>query len=224
MATRQTKEGRMDVSNRRWWRRPWAVLAGGVVGSLLLAACGGTANNNSSGPSILSAYNPQKGSQGGQLVFSDWEPVQDLNVISSTAATTQEVASGPLWAQLWFFDPQNNAIPDMLSEVPSVANGDVKKIDDTHMDVTIKLKSGLKWSDGQPLTTKDLSFTINAICDPTTGAASQLGYSSVASVEDKSDTVEVWHFGPDDTGKRCGNSAPLTSGIYASFLDRKSVV
>jgi len=40
----------------------------------------------------------------------------------------------------------------------------------------------------------------------------------VASVEDKSDTVEVWHFGPDDTGKRCGNSAPLTSGIYASFL------
>ena len=64
------------------------------------------------------------------------------------------------------------------------------------MDVTVKLKSGLKWSDGQPLTTKDLSFTINAICDPATGAASQTGYSSVASVEDKSDTVEVWHFGP----------------------------
>src|SRR5437879_13223190 len=129
----------MDVSNRRWWRRPWAVLAGGVVGSLLLAACGGTANNNSSGPSILSAYNPQKGSQGGQLVFSDWEPVQDLNVISSTAATTQEVASGPIWASLWVFDPQNKPIPDLVSDIPTTDNGLVKKIDDTHIEVTITL-------------------------------------------------------------------------------------
>src|SRR5258708_34205773 len=86
------------------------------------------------------------------------------------------------------------------------------------MDVNIKLKSGLKWSDGQPLTPKDLSLTINAICDPATGAASPLGDSSVAAVEDKSDTVEVWHFGPDTTGKRYGNSSPLTSGIYASFI------
>src|SRR5207237_5434632 len=102
-----------------------------------------------------------------------------LHVLSSTTAHTQEVAPGALWAQLWGFDSQNNAIPDLLSEVPTVSNGDVKKIEDSHMDVTIKLKSGLKWSDGQSLTTKDISFTFNAICDPQTGAASQLGYSSV---------------------------------------------
>src|SRR5207249_11124766 len=191
-------------------------LALATVGLCLAAACGSTGPQT--GTSLLTSYKPVPGVKGGQLVYSDWEPVQDLNVLSSTAATTQEVASGPLWASLWTFDPQNNAIPDLVSEVPSVANGDVKKIDDTHMDVTIKLKSGLKWSDGQPLTTKDVSFTINAICDPATGAASQTGWSSIASVEDKSDTVEVWHFGPDPTGKRCGLSSPLASGIYASFI------
>src|SRR5439155_23838198 len=100
----------------------------------------------------------------------------------------QEAASGPLWASLLTFDPQNNAIPDLVSEVPSVANDDVKNNDDTHMHVTIKLKSGLKWSDGQPLTTKDDSFTINAICDPATRAASQTGYYPVASLVDNSDT------------------------------------
>src|SRR5712692_150099 len=191
-------------------------LALATVGLCLAAACG--TSGTPTGTSILSSYHPVAGVKGGQLVYSDWEPVQDLNVLSSTAATTQEVAAGPLWAYTWTFDPQNNAIPDLVQEVPSVANGDVKKIDDTHMDVTVKLKSGLKWSDGQPLTTKDLHFTIDGICDPATGAASQTGWSSIASIEDKSDTVEVWHFGPDDTGKRCGNSAPLTSGIYASFI------
>ncbi|HEV2216111.1 MAG TPA: hypothetical protein VGV88_00940, partial [Candidatus Dormibacteraeota bacterium] len=140
-------------------------LALATVGVCLAAACG-SSGSGPTGTSILSSYHPVAGVKGGQLVYSDWEPVQDLNVLSSTAATTQEVATGPLWASLWVYDPQNNAIPDLVSEIPTVANGDVKKVDDTHMDVTIKLKAGLKWSDGQPLTTKDLSFTINAICDP----------------------------------------------------------
>ena len=197
-------------------RSAFRAFALATMGLCLAAACGSV--STSTQPQVPSAYKPVAGVKGGQLVYSDWEPVQDLNVLSSTAATTQQVATGPLWASLWVFDPQNNALPDLVEEVPSVGNGDVKKVDDTHMDVTIKLKAGLKWSDGQPLTTKDLSFTINAICDPATGAATQLGYSSVASIEDRSDTVEVWHFGPDPDGKRCGNTAPLASGIYAPFI------
>jgi peptide/nickel transport system substrate-binding protein len=188
------------------------------VALFVVAACGGGGGGGGT-TTILSSYKPLPGVQGGQLVYSDWEPVQDLNVLSSTAQTTQQVTTGPIWAQTWTFDPQSNAIPDLVSEIPTAANGDVKAIDATHMDVTIKLKSGLKWSDGQPLTTKDLSFTINAICDPLTGAASQTGYDHIASITDTSDTVEVWHFGPDPTGKRCGGAmAPTDSGIYAPFI------
>ena len=189
-----------------------------TAGVIVAAACGGSSGNTNT-TTVLSSYKPVNGVKGGQLVYSDWQPVQDLNVLSSTAATTQEVASGPIWASLWVFDPANNAIPDMVTEVPSAANGDVKKIDATHMDVTIKLKSGLKWSDGQPITTKDLHFTIDAICNPDTGAASQTGYDHIATITDTSDTVEVWHFGPDPTGKRCGGGMlPTDSGIYAPLL------
>jgi peptide/nickel transport system substrate-binding protein len=184
------------------------------VGLFVAAACGGGGGGSTN--AVLSSYHPVAGVQGGQLVYSDWESVQDLNPISSSAATTDQ-ATGLIFAGLWQFDPQNNAIPDLVSEVPTVANGDVKIVDATHMDITIKLKSGLKWSDGQPLTTKDLHFTIDAICDPATGAVSQVGYQSIATIEDTSDTVEVWHFGPDPTGKRCGLSAPLASGIYAPY-------
>jgi len=185
--------------------------------ALFVAACGGGGGGNTA--TILTSYHPQAGVQGGQLVYSDWEPVQDLNVLSSTAATTQEVATGPIWASLWVFDPSNNAIPDLVTEVPSSSNGDVKQIDSNHMDVTIKLKSGLMWSDGKPLTTADLSKTITAICNADTGAASQTGYDHLASVTDTSSTVEVWHFGPDPTGKRCGGAMlPTDSGIYAPFI------
>jgi len=88
-------------------------LALATVGLCLAAACGSTGPQT--GTSLLTSYKPVPGVKGGQLVYSDWEPVQDLNVLSSTAATTQEVASGPLWASLWTFDPQNNAIPDLVS-------------------------------------------------------------------------------------------------------------
>ncbi len=190
------------------------ILALGAAAAMAVA-CGGTGTSSTA---ILTTYHPVPGVQGGQLLYSDWESVQDLNVISTTAATTEE-AMGVIWAGLWQFDPQNNAIPDLVSEVPTASNGDVKKIDDTHMDITIKLKSGLKWSDGQPLTTKDLHFTIDAVCDPATGAAYQYGYDHIATIEDKSDTVEVWHFGPDPTGKRCGGAMkPTDSGIYAPYI------
>lgn len=150
-------------------------------------------------------------------MFSDSQPLDDLNVISSVAATTQEVATGPIWASLWVFDPQNKPIPDLVTDIPTLSNGLVKKLDDTHMDVTIKLKKGLRWSDGSLLTARDVEFTYKAICDPDTGAATTLGYDHITSTEVKDDRTVVWHFGPNRSGT-CGLSSDLTSGIYSPYL------
>jgi peptide/nickel transport system substrate-binding protein len=195
-----------------------ALLACGVALATAVTACGGGGGGGGNGTAAnLGTYKPVKGTTGGQLVYSDWESVQDLNVLSSTAATTQEAAD-VIWAFLWEWSPDNKPIPDLVSEIPSTANGDVKEVDSTHMDITIKLKPGLKWSDGTPLTVKDLKFTVDAICDPATGAASQVGYNDIASTDIKNDSTLVWHLGPDPTGKRCGNSSPTTNGIDSSFL------
>src|SRR5690349_1492861 len=172
ISTENLRRESMEVSKRRWWQRPGLAVTGGVIGSLLLAACGGS-SATSGNQALASSYNPQKGTQGGSLIYSDWEPVQDLNVLASSAQTTQQVATGPIWSILWGFDSQNKPIPDLVTDVPTTDNGMVKKIDDNHMDVTIKLKKGLKWSDGSPLTTADIKFTVDAICNPDVGAASQ---------------------------------------------------
>jgi peptide/nickel transport system substrate-binding protein len=205
----------MDQPSKRRWR-PAGAVAASMIGGLLLAACGGngvTPPNNAT----LTNYNPLKGTPGGQLIFSDWEPVQDLNVLGSSAATTQQVASGPIWASLWVFDGQNKPIPDLVAQVPLTDNGLVRKLDDTHMDVTIKLRPGLKWSDGSPLTSADLTFTVDAICDPNTNAATTLGFDHITSQEVKDSQTVVWHFGPNKSGT-CGLSSDLQSGIYAPYL------
>jgi peptide/nickel transport system substrate-binding protein len=216
ISTENLRRESMEVSKRRWWQRPGLAVTGGVIGSLLLAACGGS-SATSGNQALASSYNPQKGTQGGSLIYSDWEPVQALNVLASSAQTTQQVATGPIWSILWGFDSQNKPIPDLVTDVPTTDNGMVKKIDDNHMDVTIKLKKGLKWSDGSPLTVNDVKFTVDAICNPDVGAASQLGFDHIASQEVKDDQTLIWHFGPNKSGT-CGLSSDLTSGIYSPYL------
>ncbi len=197
-------------------RRSGRSVALSAIVVLVITACGGTTSGGNSSTAVLSDYHAKAGTPGGQLVYSDWEPVDDLNVLASTAATTQQVAY-VLWGALWQFDPTNAPYPDMVTDVPSTDNGLVKQVDSTHMDVTLRLKSGLKWSDGSPISADDMMFTINAICNSDTGAAAQAGYDHVASMEVKGTTDLVLHFGPTKKGY-CGLAADNPSGIYASFV------
>ena len=142
------------------------VIALAFVGVFAVAACGnGTTNPPTTSVLPPSTYTAKTGVQGGQLVYSDWEAVDNLFGFSSSAATISQ-ATTMLWASLWTYDPTNVPVPDMVTQIPATDNGGVKVIDATHMDITINLKSGLKWSDGSPLTTDDVIFTWNAICDP----------------------------------------------------------
>jgi peptide/nickel transport system substrate-binding protein len=203
------------------------VIALAFVGVFAVAACG-TGTTTTATPVLPpSTYTAKTGVQGGQLVYSDWEAVDNLFGFSSSAATISQVTN-QIWSSLWTYDPTNVPVPDMVTQVPATDNGGVKVIDATHMDVTITLKSGLKWSDGSPLTVDDVIFSWNATCDPSAGSPSTVGYDHISSMEKKSDTQVIWHFGPeltksakDSTGAatyRCALTDVLSSGIYAPYL------
>ena len=72
------------IGSMRRFGRQGALTA---VALLLVVACGTT--NTATKNTTLSDYKPQVGVKGGQLIYSDWQPVDDLNVLASTAATTQ---------------------------------------------------------------------------------------------------------------------------------------
>src|SRR3989449_10843202 len=52
------------------------------------------------------------------------------------------------------------------------------------MDVTYRLRTGLRWSDGQPLTADDVIFTWRLIVNPTVqGVLSPDGYASISRID-----------------------------------------
>src|SRR5207249_9682029 len=123
-------------------------------------------------PAQLAAeYRPSAPSQrGGTAVFSDWEFPSTFDMLAATAETDLR-AGGLSFLPLWGLDPALEPFPALVREIPTVENGDVKLgADGKTMAVDVKLVKGLAWSDGRPLTTADVLFTWQAICDPATGA------------------------------------------------------
>ncbi len=87
------------------------------------------------------------------------------------------------------FNAQNQLVPVLAAEIPSLDNGGVAR-DGT--SVTWKLKSGVKWHDGQPFTASDVAFTFKYLSDPATSATTLGYYQDVATVEAAApDTVKV---------------------------------
>ena len=146
-------------------------------------------------------------------MLADWEAPDTLDPIHATTAGDLRVAS-LLFAPLWSLGPDLKTYPDLLREVPTVANGDIKAgSDGISMTVDLKLKAGLRWSDGVPITADDLIFTVDAICSAALPARDPGGFDHIASQERKSDTEVVWHFGPRPRGA-CGLTADLGNGLY----------
>ena len=63
-----------------------------------------------------------------------------------------------LWRGLYSMDIDNKPQPAMAASAPTIS-ADGKTY-------TIKLKSGLKWSDGQPMTAKDFEAGLKRTCNP----------------------------------------------------------
>src|SRR5215510_10149251 len=63
-------------------------------------------------------------------------------------------------------DENMKTIPLLAETVPSIENGLVQLTPNGGMDVTWKLRPNVKWHDGQPFTSADVKFTVEAINDP----------------------------------------------------------
>jgi len=68
------------------------------------------------------------------------------------------------------FEPRANGVyyPVLADGLPTAANGGISA---DGLTVRFKLRSGLKWSDGQPLTADDLVFTFQAFLNPASAPA-----------------------------------------------------
>jgi peptide/nickel transport system substrate-binding protein len=86
------------------------------------------------------------------------------------------------------FDYQGNIITELAEKIPDPDDGDVSE---DLLTVTWKLKDGLLWSDGEPLTSDDLRFTWEVCGNPANGCAKSEGLVDVESVDTPDDRTIV---------------------------------
>jgi peptide/nickel transport system substrate-binding protein len=83
-------------------------------------------------------------------------------------------------------DEQDNVLADLAMYVPTLENGGAYYVgtgDDKRLVVKYKLKHGVKWYDGQELTSNDLIYTYNLILDPDFPAVDRTFYEKIASID-----------------------------------------
>ena len=99
-------------------------------------------------------YRPTKAGGGGALKLLFWQAATLLNphfAVGTKDAEACRIFYEPLAA----WDPDGNLVPVLAAEIPDIENGGLAA-DGT--SVTWKLKKGVEWHDGQPLSAEDLVF------------------------------------------------------------------
>lgn len=164
-----------------------------AMGALIVAgACGGAASQSptATGPGPTGTAAATTGPSGGIVTVGLYQEPDNLNpylAVQTASVLVRRLAlEGLLTA-----DPQGNYAPGLAAEVPTVANGGISA---DGLTITYKLKSGVTWSDGDPLTSKDVKFTWDLIMDPANKVNSQTGYNQIASIETPDDTTVVVKF------------------------------
>jgi peptide/nickel transport system substrate-binding protein len=154
------------------------------------------------------------------LVVAEWQTPSTFNPYYSQANVDYEAAA-PSMGGLVNVTYDLKYIPGLLSEVPFASNGDVV-VSGTGMTVTYKLKPGMQWSDGQPITCKDLEGTWKWMMDKDqTGlAGGTTGWEDIASIDTTSDTNCVVTFSKVYEGY-LGLWSPLLPAHYLTTVPVK---
>src|SRR5436190_482701 len=122
--------------------------------------------------------------EGGTLMVGDWESPTNFSPLFNEEVPAAQI-DALLYASLVRLDANLQPVPDLVQRVPTLQNGDVTWNHATGtMDVTYRLRPGLRWSDGQPLTAHDVAFTWKLIVDPKVpGVLSPDGYTAISRID-----------------------------------------
>ncbi|MDO5612779.1 MAG: peptide ABC transporter substrate-binding protein [Paracoccus sp. (in: a-proteobacteria)] len=126
----------------------------------------------------------------GDLRVIYWQASSTLNPYLSTSGKDVDPASLAL-EPLAGIDGEGNLFPRLAAEVPTVANGGIAP---DHSAITWRLKPGLVWSDGSPVTAADVKFTADYCMAEGFGCAVAARFQGISSVEVVDDLTVTIHF------------------------------
>lgn len=152
-----------------------------TAAALVLSACAGEPGSTSGGGASGSSK------KGGVLTIGLYQEPDNLNPYLAVQTASRLVRELTIEG-LVDAGPGDEYVPALAAEVPSQANGGISADGKT---VTYKLRDGLTWSDGDPLTSADVKFTWDTIMSPGNAVNSRTGYDQIASIDTPDKTTVV---------------------------------
>jgi peptide/nickel transport system substrate-binding protein len=139
---------------------------------------------------------------------------QNLNplFLNPDAASVEEQVARLSFEPFIDLDARGRAEPVLLETIPTRANGGVSEDGRT---IRYRLRAGVRWSDGRPVTAQDVLFTLHAILDPRNPVRSHQGYDLVERAEARGTQTVLLHL------KRAWAPAVMTyfsAGISPQFV------
>jgi len=111
----------------------------------------------------------------------------NLNPMFAHSDATDQV-DALMFAPVFRYDARGEFVPELATEVPTYANGGISKDSKT---ITLHWRRGVTWSDGAPLTVRDLRFTWLAVKNKRNNTKSTYGWDDMVSFDVPNDYTAI---------------------------------
>jgi peptide/nickel transport system substrate-binding protein len=102
-----------------------------------------------------------------------------LNPMLSTSQVVVDLSM--FWGGYLFnYDNANELLPELATEVPTLANGGISK---DGLTITYRLRKGVQWHDGAPFSAADVAFSWRAVMNPSNNVQTRTGYDDIARID-----------------------------------------
>lgn len=156
--------------------------------ALALCACTKTGDAGAGAPAGNAAA--PAGTHPDRLVVSTASDPKNLNPALASASPTLEL-SPFLYSYTVQYDDHAKPVPDAVTEIPTVENGDVSK---DGLTIKYKLRRGIKWHDGQgDVQCKDMRTTWQVMVNPKNNVNTTEGWKDIRDVDCRDPYVAVVH-------------------------------
>ena len=153
----------------------------------VLAACSRTSSTSNGSASPNQPGNAH--TQAGVLRIAIQQDVKNLNPLLNSN-TTDGMIAFLMFEPLLHADDKGNPVPMLATEVPTLQNGGISK---DGLTITYHMRKDAKWTDGVPVTSKDVKWSWQAIMNPNNNIVSRHGYDYIGTVDTPDDYTVVVH-------------------------------
>ena len=160
-----------------------------VVLGLVLSACGGGSAATAEPENVPATESAAGGGGGGTVTLIIPEEPTTLNYFLADAAIVRQAAEATMMTGLATINENGEYVATLAQELPTLDNSGLSA---DYLTVTWKLREGLKWSDGEVITSDDIKFTVEVLSNPDAGAlVGTSGFDLITSVETPDDLTAV---------------------------------